>query len=205
MDNKLLSKLAGGEETGRVEISKIIKGDNPMEKKFSELSVGDFFKVDAEKVLMKKTGDHTFLWNPFSKKPMSDTWLDGEQVVLAINTSDAIGVAVPFDNSNDKSVAVWKCDSCDTVFSTIDDMVVLYECGNCGTVFTRDDSSDGCSNRCPDCNKFSSKKTDLGCPDCGQGECEEMRGYSCDKCEEVFEEETDLADHMEEAHGGTND
>ena len=45
----------------------------------------------------------------------------------------------------------------------------LYECGECGIKFTKEGSADGGSCRCPDCNKFSAKVSEHGCPEC----CEE--------------------------------
>src|SRR5579862_1375905 len=42
-----------------------------------------------------------------------------------------------------------------------------YECGECGDPFTREESADGDSNRCPNCNKFGAKADPkLVCPQC---------------------------------------
>ena len=73
---------------------------------------------------------------------------------------------------------IWKCQECDEVTENVDELITLYECGNCGTIFSKEDSYDGCSHKCPDCGKFSSKLTEEGCPECQQGVCEEYTaGY----------------------------
>lgn len=76
-------------------------------------------------------------------------------------------------------VSMMKCPDCDN-FSEPGETLTLYECGNCGTVFTQDGSADGASNRCPDCNKFAAKKTDDGCPECEEGECEAVMAHQED-------------------------
>ncbi len=43
---------------------------------------------------------------------------------------------------------------------------------DCGTRFTQDTSANG-NHQCPDCNKFGSKVSDCGCPECGEGELEQ--------------------------------
>jgi transposase-like protein len=62
------------------------------------------------------------------------------------------------------------CSSCDAI--VVEDEVSevpRYECGDCGDTFSREDSSDGDSNRCPNCNKFAAKCEDTAyC-----GECED--------------------------------
>ena len=74
----------------------------------------------------------------------------------------------------------YMCHSCGEVFSDevfsddlhpavtrgTDELEVGYNCSNCGEVFTQSCSADGCSNRCPACNKFSEKTGDNCCPDC---------------------------------------
>jgi DNA-directed RNA polymerase subunit RPC12/RpoP len=52
----------------------------------------------------------------------------------------------------------------------------LYECGSCGNEFSRSNSADGGSHRCPQCNKFGSKISDEGCPDC-EVELEDLDTY----------------------------
>jgi hypothetical protein len=65
-------------------------------------------------------------------------------------------------------------EGCLAVFENDSEAVTLYECADCGQTFTEDDSSDGCSNRCPSCNKFAAKLTDRGCPECSGGELIEV-------------------------------
>lgn len=64
------------------------------------------------------------------------------------------------------------CPGCDTVNEG--DKLALYECGDCGTTFTRDNSADGSSNRCPDCNKFAAS-TGNSAGECGCDEALEPR------------------------------
>lgn len=59
-----------------------------------------------------------------------------------------------------------KCGSCDHLFDADDAGGPVYECGRCGTSFAREDSADGDSSRCPNCNIFSAKVADLACPEC---------------------------------------
>jgi 5-methylcytosine-specific restriction endonuclease McrA len=61
-------------------------------------------------------------------------------------------------------------ENCGAVFEDVSEAVTLYECQECGDPFTEDDSADGCSHRCPSCNKFAAKLTDNGCPECSRGE-----------------------------------
>lgn len=82
--------------------------------------------------------------------------------------------ADPTPRPDDYAVA-YRCSDCDGEYSEEDadqGQGPLYECGECGTRFTRDDSADGNSNRCPDCNRFAAKVADLACPECGGGELE---------------------------------
>ena len=53
------------------------------------------------------------------------------------------------------------CSSCDKVVAEKDvSDVPRYECGDCGDTFSREEPSDGDSNRCPNCNKFAAKSDD---------------------------------------------
>lgn len=72
----------------------------------------------------------------------------------------------------DESKPEFRCPQCDETFDECDAETV-YECQDCGTTFNRDNSSDGNSHRCPDCNKFAAKLTDNGCPHCGEAEGEQ--------------------------------
>jgi DNA-directed RNA polymerase subunit RPC12/RpoP len=66
----------------------------------------------------------------------------------------------------------FKCNSCEATFADDSEGVSLYECNDCGTRFTQDTSANG-NHQCPDCNKFGSKVSDCGCPECGDGELEQ--------------------------------
>jgi DNA-directed RNA polymerase subunit RPC12/RpoP len=59
--------------------------------------------------------------------------------------------------------------SCEKEFDDDGEAVALYECGECDTRFTRDTSAND-NHQCPYCNKFGSKVTDCGCPECNEGE-----------------------------------
>ena len=73
---------------------------------------------------------------------------------------------------------VWYCPSCEEVTK---EPVTLYRCNECGTTFSRENSADGNSYRCPDCNKVASELTAHGCPDCEEGnECEEVMAVEAD-------------------------
>lgn len=74
-----------------------------------------------------------------------------------------------------------RCPGCDKLFDPAD-AVPVYECGTCGTTFGRYESSDGDSNRCPDCNRFGAKLHD-GCPDGCADEPEDVDVDVCTKCE----------------------
>jgi hypothetical protein len=81
----------------------------------------------------------------------------------------------------------YQCEACEAVCDE-PDPIALYECGNCGTIFNRDDSADGCSHKCPDCNKFASKLGDVSCPDCGKGPVEDDTGPYCEVCDKWIED-----------------
>jgi predicted RNA-binding Zn-ribbon protein involved in translation (DUF1610 family) len=63
------------------------------------------------------------------------------------------------------------CNSCGNRFNE-DDAITLYECGDCGQIFSAEDAG---GNRCPDCNKFAAKFTDMGCPECSEGKLENIK------------------------------
>ncbi|MFO1500190.1 MAG: hypothetical protein U1G07_17675 [Verrucomicrobiota bacterium] len=63
----------------------------------------------------------------------------------------------------------FQCEACGETFKTDEEGVSLYECGSCDTRFTRETSLNG-NHQCPDCNKFGTKVSDCGCPNCGEGE-----------------------------------
>lgn len=77
------------------------------------------------------------------------------------------------------AISVWRCNDCDTIHDSeaVESAGPLYECGDCGTTFTRDNSADGMSNRCSDCNKFAGKLTDVSCPEGCESELEELEAF----------------------------
>jgi len=96
---------------------------------------------------------------------------------------------------------IYKCEACEALVSQDNpDIESLYECPNCGELFTRSNSYTGDGHQCPSCHKFSSKVTDLGCPECQAGQLEMINGYACSDCDELFEEEQNLIDHIKEEH-----
>jgi DNA-directed RNA polymerase subunit RPC12/RpoP len=77
------------------------------------------------------------------------------------------------------------CTSCDWAAEDDADCEPKYECGSCGTEFLRSESSDGDSNRCPDCNKFGSKLY-LACPEC-EDETQTMDIVHCPICDDPLQ------------------
>lgn len=86
-----------------------------------------------------------------------------------------------------ESIEAYKCTGCDW-FEEDEPESPLYECSSCGTRFDRDNSADGSSHRCPDCNKFAAKAADYACPQC-QEEVEQVTAYHCPSCEQLLDEE----------------
>ena len=72
-----------------------------------------------------------------------------------------------------------KCLECEAVVLEGDEGPALYECGDCGIKFNRDGSYND-NHQCPDCRKFSMKLADESCPECGQGELEDV--VACTDC-----------------------
>ncbi len=63
----------------------------------------------------------------------------------------------------------------------------LYECGSCGEVFNRDNSADGDSARCPQCNKFAAKIADESCPQCEEAELVgPTDAWGCPTCNDLY-------------------
>jgi hypothetical protein len=73
----------------------------------------------------------------------------------------------------DQMVTSFKCDGCEETFEDATGAEPLYECQDCGDRFTRANSADAAGHRCPSCNKFGSKVSDMGCPSCGEGELQQ--------------------------------
>lgn len=67
------------------------------------------------------------------------------------------------------------CSECGEEFIE-DPEVTLYECGECGDIWSKEDTG---SHRCENCNKFAGVLTHSGCPECGQGELEEIDEPTC--------------------------
>jgi hypothetical protein len=95
----------------------------------------------------------------------------------------------------------FKCNSCDTLWADEPEYVTLYECSDCGVVFSKENSLTGDGHQCPSCHKFSAKLSDVGCPDCQEGEVEEEDLHLCDVCEELFQDSEEAATHFVEQHG----
>jgi DNA-directed RNA polymerase subunit RPC12/RpoP len=82
-------------------------------------------------------------------------------------------VAPTGDTKDETETFLFSCGNCGEEFEDDEDAVPLYECGACGTQFTTNTSANG-RHQCPDCNKFGSKVTDCGCPECNEGELERI-------------------------------
>ena len=95
-----------------------------------------------------------------------------------------------------QEVVAYKCQECEAISEEVGE--TLYECLSCGTTFTKDNSADGVSHRCPDCNKFASKRADKSCIECSEGEVDDIGAYSCPVCDELYEEEHEARDCCKE-------
>lgn len=82
----------------------------------------------------------------------------------------------------------YRCGDCERIFTSDDSDSPLYECGSCGDTYSRNDSADGGSNRCPSCNKFGAKVSDVSCPDGCTSEPEEWSGDVCVECDAPADE-----------------
>jgi DNA-directed RNA polymerase subunit RPC12/RpoP len=86
-------------------------------------------------------------------------------------------------------ITLFTCPDCGDLDPDNDEPIEgpLYECGSCGTRFTRDNSADGVSHRCPDCNKFGSKVGDGEvCPQCETEELDNRDVQRCVECELII-------------------
>ncbi len=83
-------------------------------------------------------------------------------------------------------ITAYLCQSCDTITDTPDE--TLYECNNCGLRFKRGDD-DGATQRCPECNRFAAKVADQSCPNCDDGELEEVSAFSCPTCDSLHQKD----------------
>jgi len=105
----------------------------------------------------------------------SEGWhTNGQLVCQCTAMKDQAGEWTETTDENGDSFTC-ECSECEAKFIDTSDAQPLYECSSCGSIFTEENSADGGSNRCPDCNKFAAKISDLGCPECGQGEIEEIK------------------------------
>jgi len=93
---------------------------------------------------------------------------------------------------SEETITAYKCQSCEELVreEAVDPGNPLYECNNCGTVFSRNNSLNGESHQCPDCNKFASKIAEAACPECEEGDL--------DQIEAVEDEEGNLVEAGEE-------
>jgi predicted RNA-binding Zn-ribbon protein involved in translation (DUF1610 family) len=89
---------------------------------------------------------------------------------------------------NPIQVEGFQCTECGAVMEE-ENREPLYECSECGTVFNRNNSADGASHRCPDCNKFAAKLSDSSCPECEEGELECAELFICENCGTLFADE----------------
>ena len=86
-------------------------------------------------------------------------------------------------------INAYLCQSCQNITETPEDN--LYECGNCGHRFKRNHAAAGESNRCPECNRLAAKVADYSCPDCDDGELEEILAFVCPTCESLHQQGED--------------
>jgi len=80
---------------------------------------------------------------------------------------------------HEPSVPMVKCPDCAHIYEE-GEGITLYQCGTCDTTFSQNGSADGASHRCPDCNKFASKLSDKGCPECEEAEGEDIMAFEKD-------------------------
>ena len=90
-----------------------------------------------------------------------------------------------------------KCQNCEEVVE--EDAGPLYECGDCGTTFNRENSYAN-NHQCPDCHKFAAKIAEKSCPQCCEGELEEVEVFVCPECDEGFEDEVEAREHFQDEH-----
>ena len=69
---------------------------------------------------------------------------------------------------------IFRCLECGGVSEDAGD--ALYECAGCCVRFTTGNSADGFGHRCPSCNKYAAKVSDLSCVECEEGVVEEVEG-----------------------------
>lgn len=116
----------------------------------------------------------------------------GEVVMLDVplETHDAMPEKTVYMNGSEvvrlESDTFYKCTECGEIAE--DYAEKLYECNDCGTIFTRDNSADGGSHQCPDCNRFASKIADMACTSCEEGEVTEVQAYPCQACDSVHDD-----------------
>ena len=79
-----------------------------------------------------------------------------------------------------KAVKEFYCEKCGEVKDE-GDLTTKYECSSCGSEYTRENSADGDSNRCPDCNKFGTLQHENACDSCEE-EVLEVDVVECQDC-----------------------
>lgn len=79
-----------------------------------------------------------------------------------------------------KAVKKLYCEKCDEAKDE-GDLTTKYECSSCGSEYTRENSADGDSNRCPDCNKFGALQHENVCDGCEE-EVLEVDIVECPDC-----------------------
>lgn len=91
-----------------------------------------------------------------------------------------------------EEIEAYRCADCNTISD--EPGVAVYECGACSIQFSRDNSADGYSHRCPDCNKFSALTDDEACAECYCAEIDIINAYECPVCDELIDVD-DWAEH----------
>lgn len=128
---------------------------------FTERTARNYIRLHENRELLKSEtiSDLTDAYKLLTAKPTPQSAPESEE--------HAPVVEVPV-----KPVAVmFRCDECDHEVEEAElEEQPLYECDSCSSNFTRDNSADGCSHRCPECNKFGRKISDYACPECNEGE-----------------------------------
>jgi hypothetical protein len=95
------------------------------------------------------------------------------------------GAAAEDDEYGIEEVEVYVCDDCGEVSEDVDP-APLYECAEDG-LFNRDESADGGSHKCPECNKFGSKAGTESCSQCQKGPIERETRWKHAESDDLFD------------------